>query len=112
MEEGKKKPYPEDFENFWKSYPTDPLMSKKKAFEMWRRMSAADRRAAQAAIPAFREFIKRQEGYRTVHAQRYLSERRYEGFAAAAAPDAAAIAAAKDRADRLLKRGKYAEKYE
>src|SRR5882757_9426958 len=32
-EEGKKKSYPDDFQNFWKSYPTDPLMSKVKAFE-------------------------------------------------------------------------------
>ena len=111
QEERKKKPYPSDFENFWTSYPTDPLMSKKKAFEIWRRMSAGDRAAAQAAIPAFREFVKRQIGYRTVHAQRYLSERRYEGFANKPAADEAAIAAAKDRADRLLERGKYAEKY-
>jgi hypothetical protein len=28
---GKKNKYPEDFEHFWKSYPTDPLMSKTKA---------------------------------------------------------------------------------
>jgi len=111
LEEGKKKSYPEDFEAFWKSYPTDPLMSKKKAFEIWRRMSAGDRAAAQSAIPAFREYVKRQVNYRVVHAQRYLSERRYEGFASKAAPDDGAIAAARDRADRLLKRGKYAERF-
>jgi hypothetical protein len=110
--EDKKNSYPDDFQNFWTSYPTDPLMSKKKAFEIWRRMPAADQAAAQTALPAFREFVKRQVNYRVVHAQRYLSERRYEGFAAKAAPDDAAIAAAKDRADRLMKRGKYAEKYE
>jgi len=71
-----------------------------------------DKAAALAAIPAFREFARRQVNYRIVHAQRYLSERRYEGFAAQPAPDAQAVAAAKDRADRLLKRGKYAERYE
>ncbi len=109
---GKRKKYPEDFDQFWKSYPTDPLMSKAKAFDQWRRLSAADKSAAQAAIPAFRDFIKRQDNYRVVHAQRYLSERRYEGFAAMPAPDAEAVAAAKDRADRLLKRGKYAPRYE
>jgi hypothetical protein len=112
-DKGKKKnAYPADFETFWTSYPTDPLMSKKKAFDIWRRMTAVDKKAALDAIPAFREFARGQVNYRIVHAQRYLSERRYEGFAAKAAPDAAAIAAAKDRADRLLKRGKYAEKYE
>jgi hypothetical protein len=110
-EEGKKKSYPDDFQNFWKSYPTDPLMSKVKAFEQWRRLAPAERVAAQAAIPAFREFVAKQVNYRTVHAQRYLSERRYEGFAQHAAPDADAVAAARDRADRLLKRGKYAETY-
>jgi hypothetical protein len=110
--EEKRNSYPEEFQNFWTSYPTDPLMSKKKAFEIWRRMPAADQAAAQMAIPAFREFVKRQVNYRIVHAQRYLSERRYEGFAAKAVPDEAALAAAKDRADRLMKRGKYEEKYE
>ena len=109
---GKKKTYPDDFETFWKSYPTDPLMSKAKAFDQWRRMTAADKCAAQAAIPAFRDFIKRQINYRTVHAQRYLSERRYEGFAAQPPVDAQALAASKDRADRLMKRGKYKETYE
>lgn len=106
-----KKKYPDDFENFWTSYPTDPLMSKIKAYEVWRRMKPSDRVAAQAAVPAFRTFVAKQVNYRIVHAQRYLSERRYEGFAGKVAPDAATIAAAKDRADRLLKRGKYAEKY-
>lgn len=110
--EEKKNSYPADFANFWASYPTDPLMSKKKAFEVWRRMPAADQAAAQLAIPAFREFAAARVNYRIVHAQRYLSERRYEGFAAKPAPDDAALAAAKDRADRLMKRGKYAEKYE
>ena len=109
---GKKKKYPEDFESFWKSYPTDPLMSKAKAFDQWRRMPAADKCAALAAIPAFCELIKRQINYRVVHAQRYLSERRYEGFAAQPQADDETIAAARDRADRLMKRGKYAEKYE
>jgi hypothetical protein len=111
LEESRKQPYPPDFENFWKAYPTDPLMSKKKAFEIWRRMSAADRVAAQSAIPAFREYVKRQVNYRVVHAQRYLSERRYEGFAGKPASDETAIAAARDRADRLLKRGRYAETF-
>jgi len=113
LEDQKKKPsYPEDFEVFWKSYPVDPLMSKIKAFDQWRRMGAADRAAAQAAVPAFRDYARRQINYRIVHAQRYLAERRYEGFAGVPAPDADQVAAAKDRADRLLKRGKYAETYQ
>jgi hypothetical protein len=98
------------FETFWTGYPTDPLMSKKKAAEIWRRMSAPDQAAAQDALPAFRDFVARQKDYRVVHAWKYLSERRFEGFAATPL-DAVTVAAAKDRADRLLKRGKYAENY-
>jgi len=106
-----RKPYPAAFETFWSGYPTDPLMSKSRAFEQWQRMGKADRAAATDALPAFVAFVRRQVNYRVVHAQRYLSERRFEGFAQPNV-DAEAIAAAKDRADRLLKRGKYAERYE
>jgi len=106
----KKKKYPVGFEEFWLAYPTDPLMSKIKAYAQWRRLSPADRASALAALPTFRDFCKKQIGYRTVHAQRYLSERRFDGFEAQAPRDEAAVAAAKDRADRLLKRGKYAER--
>ena len=101
----------EGFEEFWSGYPTDALMSKKKAHEIWRRMSAGDRAAAQGALPAFCDFIGRQKDYRVLHAWKFLSERRFEGFTAAVV-DPAVAAAAKDRADRLLKRGKYAQRYE
>ena len=107
----KKMNYPLAFEEFWRDYPTDPLMSKKKAYEQWRRLTPDDRVAAQAAVPGFRDFCRKHPTYRPVHAQRFLSERRFDGFAASPAPDAARIAEAKDRADRLLKRGKYAENY-
>lgn len=103
--------FSKDFEEFWSGYPTDPLMSKKKAHEIWRRMGASDRVAATEALPQFRDFVARQKDYRVVHAWKYLSERRFDGFAKPHIA-AEAIAAAKDRADRLLKRGKYAERYE
>ncbi|HYS46743.1 MAG TPA: hypothetical protein VEM35_09900, partial [Rhizomicrobium sp.] len=35
--------YPLAFEEFWRDYPTDPLMSKKKAYEQWRRLTPGDR---------------------------------------------------------------------
>lgn len=97
------------FAEFWAAYPTDPLMSKKKAREQWLRLSPDDRAAAIRAVPAFREMCSRLVNYRPVHAWRFLGERRFDGFAAAPAIDEATVAAAKDRADRLLKRGKYAE---
>lgn len=100
-----------DFENFWAGYPTDQLMSKTKAHQIWRRLGASDREAALSSLPSFREFVGRQKDYRVVHAWKYLSERRFDGFARPHIA-AEAIAAAKDRADRLLKRGKYAERYE
>jgi hypothetical protein len=107
----KKINYPQAFEEFWRDYPTDPLMSKKKAYEQWRRLAAGDRVVAQSAVAGFREFCRAHPTYRPVHAQRFLSERRFDGFAGAAAPDAEAVAQAKDRADRLLKRGKYAQEF-
>ena len=75
-----KKTYPADFETFWRDYPTDPLMSKLKAYEKWRRLPAADRAAACAALPGFRAHCGRDPTYRPVHAERFLSQRRFDGF--------------------------------
>ena len=102
----------EGFEDFWSGYPTDALMSKKKvACDL-----AADERPVTAPRRKGRcrrchDFIGRQKDYRVLHAWKFLSERRFEGFTAAVV-DPAVAAAAKDRADRLLKRGKYAQRYE
>jgi hypothetical protein len=104
------KDFSKDFEEFWKGYPTDQLMSKKKTHDVWRRMAPAERAKAVASLPNFRAYVSRNDTYRAVHAWKYLTERRYEGFSAPVI-DEATVAAAKDRADRLLKRGKYAEKY-
>ena len=101
----------DEFESFWKAYPTDPLMSKKKAREQWLRLTPDDRASAIRTVPAFRDLCAARVNYRPVHAWRFLAERRFDGFAAAPVIDEATVAAAKDRADRLLKRGKYAERY-
>ncbi|HJR56679.1 MAG TPA: YdaU family protein [Rhizomicrobium sp.] len=97
--------YPEGFEAFWKAYPTDPIMSKLKAFEKWQRLAAPDRAAAMAAIPAFRAHCAKHPDYRPLHAERFLSQRRFDGLAAAAAPpadEAGAKAAWDGRAARLV----------
>jgi len=104
-------PYTEAFEKFWAAYPSDPLMSKARTFASWRRMGLADQAAAMDALPAFAAHTRKLVNYRVLHAWKYLSERRYEGFAQPHLA-AEAIEAAKDRADRLMKRGKYAERYE
>jgi hypothetical protein len=80
---GQKK-YTAEFESFWQGYPTDALMSKSKAFEKWRRLSAADRAAAVAALPGFRAHCANDPTYRPVHAERFLSQRRFDGFVEAA----------------------------
>jgi hypothetical protein len=75
-----KKTYPEEFEEFWRAYPTDALMSKLKAFEKWRRLSGDDRAAAMRALPGFRAHCGKDLTYRPVHAERFLSQRRFDGF--------------------------------
>jgi hypothetical protein len=103
------KKYPDQFEVFWKAYPTDKLMSKAKAGAHWAKLSPEDRALAIAAIPGFREHCRKNPTYRAVHAVRFLSERRFEGFTSSAAADPEKTAALKDRADQLMRRGKYAE---
>jgi len=73
--------YPSEFEEFWKGYPTDALMSKSKAFDQWKRLSPADREKAVKSVPAFCSYVASHPTYRAVHAERYFSERRFDGFA-------------------------------
>lgn len=101
--------YPSDFEEFWKAYPTDRNMSKLMASKEWAKLSEDDRRAAIAAVPAFKAYCSKDKTYRPLHAVRFLSQRRFEGFAPAPSLDPETVAANQDRADRLLRRGKYAE---
>lgn len=75
-------PYPAEFDEFWAAYPTDKIMSKKNAYDRWARMNAADRQLAMAAVPAFRAYCEDNPDYRPVHAERFLYQRRYEGFGA------------------------------
>lgn len=79
-EKRKRAPYPEAFEDFWREYPTDSLMSKKNAFERWSRLTPEDRNAAKAAIPAFRRHCHANPDYRPLHAERFISQRRFDGF--------------------------------
>lgn len=79
----KRSAYPEDFEAFWKNYPTDPGMSKREAATQWEKLTADDRRSAIDAIPGFRKWVSKQgDSYRVLHAVRYLSQRRFDGFTA------------------------------
>lgn len=73
--------YSERFEAWWKSYPTDPNMSKSEAYGQWKRLSSEDQDKAEASIPAFLAYCKSDTTYRPIHAERFLAKRRFDGFA-------------------------------
>lgn len=72
--------YPEDFDQFWSGYPKTPTMSKKETFDAWKRVSVEEREKAVAALPAFRAYCAAKPDYPVVHACRFLSKQRADGF--------------------------------
>lgn len=90
--------YPPEFESFWKDYPTDPLQSKKEAFTAWNRLGPDDRTQAARAAPAFRRYCAENPDYRPVHACRFLSQRRFDGFAVSSSSGPPAGLNAEERA--------------
>lgn len=75
----KRHEYPDDFEAFWKAYPTDANMPKPVALKHWKKLDEEDRVAAVAAIPAFKDYCAKTKDYRPVYADKFLSERRFDG---------------------------------
>lgn len=82
----KRNAYPDDFEAAWKAYPTEPNMSKKEAFDAWKKLGAEDRRAVVASMPSFKAFCKSKPDYPVIHMCRYIAKRRFEGHLAATVP--------------------------
>src|SRR6185312_937036 len=72
--------YSEDFEKFWQSYPRTPTMSKSEAWKAWQKLSAEDRVLAVRAIEPYKLHLRSKPTLETVHACRFLSQRRFEGF--------------------------------
>jgi hypothetical protein len=73
--------YPPDFESlFWEKYPRTPVMSKKLALVEWQKLSEPDKSAAIAAVAPFKEWLAKQKDHPVVHACRFLSQRRFDGF--------------------------------
>lgn len=76
--------YPNDFEEFWKGYPTDANMSKKEALAAWKRIGADQRALALKSLPSFNLYCRQNPDYRPIHANRYLLKNRAEGHLEAA----------------------------
>lgn len=72
--------YTATFEEFWKAYPTDRIMSKSKTFVQWKKLDDADKVLAQQAVPIFLNYCKQNPDYRPVHAERFISHRRFDGL--------------------------------
>ena len=78
--------YPEDFERFWSAYPTSPNMPKKAAFAQWTKLDEDDRVKALYAVGPFKAWASKQQNYSPVYAERFLSQRRFDGYAEQAKP--------------------------
>lgn len=95
------------FEEFWKGYPKTPVMSKKEAGDVWHKLPDEDRAKAMKALPLFVRYCHDNPDYPVVHACRFLSKRRADGFV-----DAAMAASTKQEVDDAEFRRKLAEQWE
>ncbi len=74
--------YSQDFETkFWLPYPRTQTMSKKDAWRAWQRLTPAKREDACKALEPYKRSMRGKEQY-IVHACRFLSQERFEGFLA------------------------------
>lgn len=72
--------YSPEFEKFWIAYPRTPVMAKKMAWPEWQKLPPEDQSAALAAVAPFKEWLAKQKDHPVVHACRFLSQRRFDGF--------------------------------
>lgn len=73
--------YPEDFDAAWQAYPTTPNMSKAEALPEWKRLTPGERATVLPSISGYHAFLKANPNHPPIHFCRYLSKRRFEGFA-------------------------------
>lgn len=98
----------DEFENgFWRPYPRTPVMSKAEAWKAWQKSSEADRAMIVAAIPRYAAWLRSKPDHPAVHACRFITQRRFEGFAEPEpepepAPDLAGKFYARCESDELL----------
>jgi hypothetical protein len=80
-----KQEYSDEFETkFWVPYPRSPTMAKKEAWREWMKLGPEQRTAACQAIEPYKRYLRTKPTLETVHACRFLSQRRFEGFTDAA----------------------------
>ncbi len=72
--------YPPEFEEAWRAYPTDKLMSKKDGFNAWRKLADDDKAQLLRSLPAFDAYCRSDPTYRPVHFVRYVTSRRFDGM--------------------------------
>lgn len=72
--------YSDAFLAFWQAYPTDSLMSKSEAGKAFEALSDEEQQQVSQSVPAFRAYCSQHPDYRPVHANRYITQRRFEGF--------------------------------
>jgi uncharacterized protein YdaU (DUF1376 family) len=101
--------YTADFEAAWTAYPkTKTANPKLKAFEVWQRLSEADRAAAFASLPAFGKWCSTQwDGYQAPGFAVFLRGRRFDEFAPGGSSVEPLPDPARMRAGLLLKAGKH-----
>jgi hypothetical protein len=73
-------------EQFWKPYPRTPVMSKAEAWKAWQKASGDDRALIVAAVPRYAAWLKSKPDHPAVHACRFVTQRRFEGFGEPTAP--------------------------
>lgn len=101
--------YTADFEAAWAAYPkTKTANPKLKAFEVWQRLSDADRVAAAASLPAFTKWCGTQwDGYQAPGFAVFLRGRRFDEFAPGGASADPVPDPARVRSGLLIKAGKH-----
>lgn len=108
--------YPQEFEQFWKAYDPPKNATKPDALKSWQRSADVRPPLAEllACVAAYRSWIaaesrKRKDPYPIKHPATWLNKRGWESFLASArsVPDPAV----QDRADQLMRRGKYADDF-
>jgi uncharacterized protein YdaU (DUF1376 family) len=92
----KRHAYSPEFELFWTQYPTDNLMSKAETWKAWEKTSVEDRTSIMSTLATFRAYCSAHHDYRPVHAVRYITQGRWEGFVSSAKKSAARAFVEKD----------------